>query len=143
MREVKTIELGGRTFSVTQLGAKDGFATFVKLTKMVGPAIGKLAGGVPAMADAAQLLASNLDEAVAWGVVELFARHTTMTIESGQAIPLTGGIDVFAGKFEDLFAWLEFCLDTNYASFLSGLASRKGLVTQPPTAQSSLKFPVT
>lgn len=143
MREVKTTEIGGRTFAVTQLGAKDGFATFVKLTKMVGPAMGKLSGGLPALADAAQLLASNLDEVIGWGIVELFARHTTITIESGAAVPLNGALDVFAGKFEDLFAWLEFCLDANYASFLSGLASRKSLAAKLPTDPSPSSSPTT
>jgi hypothetical protein len=137
MRDFKQIEIGGRTYTVQQLGAKDGFSTFVKLTKLIGPSVGALGAGAAGLKEAAQMLAANLDETQAWGIVELFARHTSFVSDSGANLPLTGALDLFSGKFDQMFEWLEFCLDFNYESFLVSIASRKGLAAKTPSESRS------
>lgn len=125
--EVKDIE--GCSYEITQLGAIKGSAVFVRVLKMLGPAL--------ATGNVGSLLGA-LDEADVKYLVDAFAPLTN--------VPGQGQLDKifdlhFAGRYKALVQWLLACLQVNYGEFLQGkvgsLAGALGAAGLGPSASSS------
>jgi hypothetical protein len=131
---LKTTEtvIDGHRLRVTQLALGQSRPMFFKLTKICGPAVvsfmkaldGKKLADValPVMADAIGELIKSLDYETFNAFVQTFARVTETFDEKNVSILLSGSIelDAFGGNYGTLLKWLAFCLEFNFASFLSG-----------------------
>lgn len=119
MRETRSKEIAGRTYEVTQLGAVAGQKVFVRVLKVLGPAIGAK--------DMAALL-GGIQESDVQALVDAFIPMTHIA-GVGQLNARTFD-DHFAGAYRELFDWLAFCVEVNFGDFLSappsGLAASVG-----------------
>jgi hypothetical protein len=143
MIETHTRTIGRHAYNVTQLKAKQGNAVLVRLAKVAGPPLAALfAGGDKSQADALDRIsldglgaalssfASVLSEADLDWLCVTFADCTTVETEPGAVKPLRGIFDLhFAGAYLDLFEWLAFCLEVNYADFFGALVARAKAAT--------------
>lgn len=128
----KTID--GQEYVIHQLGARAGRAMLVRLTKMLGPAMGHLA-----TIDASEMTAALTKSLVELSacvsvddfeeVCRIFGERTEVSI-SGRLLQLD--LDqqdlLFAGRYDRMFLWLRACIEVNYAPFLAmfTLAKKKG-----------------
>jgi hypothetical protein len=131
--ETREIEISGVTYLVTQLPAKKGQALLVRLVKLLGPGVGSFVGGLGrgaedtdsaialGVGDAIHDLAARLNEAEVGGVLEEFAKRTTVVKSEDVHVVLSSIYDDhFAGAYDQLMVWARFCLEVNYRSFFAG-----------------------
>lgn len=145
--------IGGSAYKVTQLGASAGMQLMVRLTKVLGPVLGELTRGMgegetdlmsvrgDALAGALQQLGEKLNYEDLDYVCETLGAFTEVSNGDGKWLRLKRDIREvhFAGNYGDLFRWLGFALEVNYASFFGGsdvgavLARVTGKASSSPT----------
>lgn len=123
--------IGGRTFTVHQLGFGASRNLLVLLGQVLGPGlagvkvdggglesagVGAIAGGIGGML--AQLTPEQLDK-----IQGALALRTFVDMGDGKKPLLSdAGFDVvFDGRMADYFEWLQFALGVNYAGFFGAL----------------------
>lgn len=161
----------GYTYHVTELPAKKGRALLVRLIKTLGPVFGQLISGMkpqgpkapklPSPANkAGAALASINGQAISRALAELASRLTEAELEhvclvlgehteiSDQENPdnrkkLTPGAQEFhfAGRYLEMFEWIGFGLEVNYADFFSGsqIGNAIGAAVAQATEQANPK----
>lgn len=143
--ECQKKEIGGRTYSVTQLGARDGWKVLAKVTALVGAALKALGPGVTlsGLKSAGAAGVGGMLETVAtglageWATVELLCKGVQVSTDNGMLVPMPEADVWFGGKYEVLAEFLEFALEVNFAGFFTKLASRAGLAPNTPMPPSS------
>jgi hypothetical protein len=145
--ESHTRTIGRYAYTVTQLRAKQGNAVLVRLAKLAGPTLGALfSGGEEGAGEALERVslgglgaalrefAAGLTEADLDWLCTTFADCTTVEIEPGSVKPLRGIFDLhFAGAYLELFEWIAFCLEVNFADFFGALVARAKAAKAPRT----------
>lgn len=138
MIESHTRTIGRHAYTVTQIKAKQGNAVLVRLAKLAGPTLASLFTGaesgpedaldrvsVEGLGGALRAFSAGLTEADLDWLCSTFADCTTVETEPGSIKPLRGIFDLhFAGAYLEMFEWLAFCLEVNYADFFGALATR-------------------
>ena len=129
--EKKTID--GDTYTIHQLGAGEGRKMLVRLTKVLGPSLGRLAevqgekdpNLSEAIATAIYELSSHLTEADLDWACEVFGKRTELELEGGkiQVLDLELQELHFAGRFGSMLKWLGACLEVNFRDFFAMSAS--------------------
>lgn len=130
MRESRTHLINGFSYTIQQLGAKDGRRVLARLLRSVAGAAGEASdlvkegsnGAEAALAGIAKLV-ENLSDADVDYLCDTFA-PTTLYGPEGKDVQLQlkdSFNDHFAGKYGDMVRWLWAALETNYASFFDGL----------------------
>lgn len=148
MRRTETREIGGTTYSVTQLGWDDGQRLFFNLAKLAGPSVAALlrewqgavgADGKPKL-DSETVSAAlteflqSLSYPMFRDFVDTFVKVTKVHGENDKTAPLADMKAIaFAGDYASLCRWLGFCLEVNYSSFFDGM----GLTSRPAPAASA------
>lgn len=137
MRQSKAHTIDGFTYTIAQLGAKDGRKVLARVLRAVAGAAGDAAGlatGVDAteaaLAGVAKLI-ENLSDADVDYLCDSFA-PTTLFGPEGKDVQLQlkdNFDDHFAGRYGALVKWLWAALETNYASFFASLGL-EGIVAQ-------------
>lgn len=103
MRETKSKEIGGVTYTFTQLGAIKGRKVCARLAKVLATTVN---GQLP------QISEEDVDY-----FCDTYAPLTSVTIE-GKSPQLDKIFDThFAGKYDEMMQWLWFCLETDFGSF--------------------------
>ena len=120
----KTID--GVEYTVTPLGAITGTDVLMALTKLLGPLMGN---------KSMEGLLSNLKTDDIKFLCTTFAETTSVTIlaQGGKkvTVPLAGDFfdEHFAQKYMQMFEWLAFCVEVNYADFFGKAAAAIGSAT--------------
>lgn len=137
--EAREREIGGRQYKVEQLPLKPARAALVRLTRILGQPMSALleASGAKSLGDvdvaivgkAVQLFTSTLEDSDLDFLTETFAASSFVALESRSDgspawVPLKPALDVvFRGRLTDLFTWLWFAIETNYADFFTAAGS--------------------
>ena len=122
-RKIQDTVIDGITYSVTTVGAKKGSKVLARLFKVLGPILalnGKvtedniLQKGGEALGEVLRdLREEDLDF-----FVDTFAGHTEVVLAADKRPQLSLILDDhFDGRYEELFAWLKFCVQLNFPSF--------------------------
>src|SRR5204863_2493553 len=134
---------------VTQLGFSKGRAMLVRLAKALGPVLARLVEGIDAKTAKVALLsldvgalgaglqefAERLTEQDLAYVCETFGDATEVIMPDGRRPRLTKDFQElhFAGHFLELFQWIAFAIEANYADFFDAARSlAKGTAAQQP-----------
>lgn len=137
MIETVPKEIDGTTYHLHTLGARDGRHMLVRLTKVLGPSVGRLAestvdpkgqggkGLAEAVAGAIYELSEHLSEADLDWICEKFGNRTEIDQEGGKRHLLDLELQElhFAGRFGTMIKWLAACLEVNFADFFAMSAS--------------------
>jgi hypothetical protein len=130
--EVKERQIGRATYRVTQLGFKAGRAAMVRLTKLLGPVLSRSLEGangralsVAGLAGGVLELSERLSEQDLTYFCELFGEKTELVLDDGKRPILLPAYQEtwFAGQYQELFQWLAFCVEVNYADFFGAFRS--------------------
>lgn len=126
--ETKTI--GQHSYTVTQLDAVRGRKLATRIARVFGPALDGISKDAAAAIGAAL---KGLSEEDVDYVCDTFAASSTVT--GGQygarAPSLESVFSVhFAGNYGEMLAWLAFCFQINFASFLEGVGPLLGRPAQ-------------
>lgn len=125
MRESVEFQGEKARYKVTQFGALEGQRVLLRLSKMIGPAIGRAANGPNANVEVGVVLEeafSSLDDAMVEELAERLARATTFTEDGKAWKPLDKHYDdFFAGNYVELMRWFRGALEVNYKDFLAEL----------------------
>lgn len=120
--------IGEHTYRVTQLTALKGRALFTRLVRFLGPAAAGALGsrrGLGALDKGALMsdLATRVTDEELGYFCDVLGECTEIIGASGKAERLDRELfDVhFAGRMLDMFKWLQFALEVNFADFLSVL----------------------
>lgn len=131
--ETKSKTIGRYEYRVTQLGFKRGNATWIRLLKVLGPALGRLLEGGRslgslAIADSLGSLAANLTEDDLNYFCEVFGESTVVNVSADKQPILIPKLQEthFAGQYGEMLKWLAFCVEVNYSDFLSAFAGPLG-----------------
>ncbi len=142
MLKVESKDIGGHTYKVRQLVATKGRLVLLTLARIAGPAAATAATAKDKDAVVGQVIQTVLTSLTADDFSSLcntFAESTDVLIEDekGRREPKLSNIfDLhFAGRYEVMLAWLVFCVEVNFSSFLVGLRS-KPAGTSDPTASA-------
>lgn len=136
-----TIErtIGATTYTITQLGAKQGRSVMVRLFRILGPAAAGLTSGEDIEArlgNALTALARSASEDDFNALCDTFAAATKIrkTTETNAGpghidVPLTPDFDNhFAGRYAELLQWFGACIEVNFASFFDGAGGAKAFL---------------
>lgn len=142
--------IGNTTYHVTALPSTQARHLFVRLSKMLGPSLATLMQGKSftelkddisnvEIGPALSTLCQNLSEKDFDYIVEVLGAHTQIET-NGAVLPLTRENQElhFADKFWDIFLWVGFALEVNYAGpFVnSKLGKSPPIPTQKPQSVS-------
>ncbi len=141
MREVKSKEINGVTFEVTQLGFKSGRAVFMRVSKLIGPSLAALAHGAPSLKTVtSEALLTALSKALMTvndDDLEYLASQFGETTRFHKGDPSKSPFlkadnreELFSGNLVLFFQWLMFCLEVNFSDFLAAWA---GLSASAPS----------
>lgn len=143
MLKVVSKTIGGTEYKVRQLVATQGRLVMLSLGRILGPAAAAAASSkdksevMPAMIEA---VLTNITPEDFTSLCNTFAESTDVVIddEKGRREPkLSKVFDLqFAGKYDEMIAWLVFCVEVNFGSFLGGLKT-KSVATSAPSESSS------
>lgn len=130
----KTIE--GVEFEVTPLGHKLARQGFVRLSKILGPALAAAtADGQDAdMAAALGMLVDRADDSDLEWFGDTFGKATRFSTDGGARWPFLGSPEreaLFTGRLMLYFQWLIFALEVNYSDFLDWLKRAAKGAAQP------------
>ena len=131
MRVSSSRAIGDITYTVTQLGAKQGRLVLARIARIVGAA----AESATPMAAFTQALSD--DDFVF--LCDTFAAMTTYhtSTEPSKEPALAPVFDLhFAGKYAEMLQWLWFCVEVNFASFFdeSNLRALQAMVVSQSTS---------
>lgn len=145
MLETRQKKIGEVEYQVRQLTAPVGRKLLVRLFKVLGPPLSAAFAGLPegeggavsigdlktrALADAIMLLADTISEEELEHIVTVLAESTQYSKEPDKWLSLKTDKDFhWSGKFLNMFQWIAFCLEVNYADFLGGSESLAGFVS--------------
>lgn len=148
--EYREKRIGPHVYRVTQHGTRAGLKLLVRITKIAGPGVGSFVGGVGrgdelgsalanGVGEALHDLASRLREDEVDAIATEFAGQTVVAL-SAELQPRLVDIfdDHFAGHYDLLLQWLQFCLEVNYGTFFGG-ASGGGPLRKLWTILSTLQ----
>lgn len=122
--KTQTRRIGAYDYTVTQLDAIRGRRAFVRLTKILGPAIA--AGGTKGDSAAFEAFFDHLSEAEMDYFCDLFADVTAVSGGSfDKRAPQLKDIFLthFAGDYASMMSWLIFCVEVNFSSFFASVGS--------------------
>ena len=144
-KEPQSKEIDGHMYSVQMLGGSDGWKMLLKLSKMLGPSLGKIVaggtdniaslmdkeiGGGAFLADAIEAFVNNVDEPSASVIIEKMKDVTTVN-----GTPLRGVFELhFQGDAFGVVKWLRFALQAQYQNF-SAASGNESLAPVPLKAQ--------
>lgn len=137
MREAKTFRSAKADYTLTQFGALEGQRVLLRLSKFIGPAIGRAAVGAQGNLELGPFLEelfTGLDDAMVEDLAARFAKYC-MFKPTGEKVlkPLDAHYDdFFAGQYVELMFWFRQCLEANFADFLEEMRRHA------PTAQSTV-----
>lgn len=122
MIKTDTTTIDGYRYSVAQLGSSEGRRILVKLTRLLGPALGRLVGGEgrpsDAVSEAIAEFSAGANEDDLEDLCRTFGQSTELDVDGK---PMLLNLDMqelhFAGRYGAMFQWLGFCLRVNYADF--------------------------
>ena len=128
MRESRQHTIGDYTYTIQQLGAKEGRIVLARVLRVIAGAAGAAQSSDDALEAAGAGIAKlveGLSDAELTFLCDTFAR-ATMVGRAGtmDAIRLSDGVtfdEHFAGRYGEMLRWLWASLETNYASFLSDM----------------------
>jgi len=130
--ETKSRVIGRYEYKVTQLGFKKGNATWVRLLKVLGPALGKLletganlkSMNVAALSGPLAELAMTLTEEDLNYFCEVFGEATVVEVSADKKPILVPKVQEthFAGQYGEMLKWLAFCVEVNYSDFMGAFA---------------------
>lgn len=132
MRETKCHTIDGFTYTIQQLGAKQGRIVLARVIRIVA--------GAAESADPIAKLASTLTDAEVDYLCDTFAKTTQFGLEGTDKIFLLGDKfdDHFAGRYGAMVKWLWAALETNFSSFLADAGlDAEALTQRAKTAMSS------
>jgi hypothetical protein len=123
MRKTCTKEINGFTYSTTQLGATEGRKVGTRLMRVVGAA-------AESSEPLAALMKAITDEDYLFLVKTFGAISTVSGGEFGERAPFIKDVaeEHFAGHMGSELAWLAWCLEVNFADFLSELGVNADLM---------------
>lgn len=126
-------DIAGRVYQTTLLGSKAGTRMSVRLLKLMGPTtssfVDGLAGGrgdgeqsiALGVSDALREISTRLTGDELLSLMEELAKRTTVTLDAEHQPRLSDIFDEhFSGKYDEMMAWLKFCLEVNFQSFFGG-----------------------
>jgi hypothetical protein len=118
VREEKTKKIGDHEYLVRQLPAMKAQRLFVRLSKLVGPALAELtSGGKEGLKPAAMAILTQLNEA---DVEDITKQMIEMSEVDNKPMKLTFDVH-FRGKHADLWQWLLFALEVQFEDFFGVL----------------------
>lgn len=138
MRETRSKEIDGFTFTVQQLPARRGAKLEIKLTRILGPGVLRSLSGVKLSASKLADVDLNLSD-LANGLEDVFTKFSendfdslinelfeTSTIsQNGKTVQLLPVVDEWlAGHPETLFKAVKFALEVNFGNFISALLGK-------------------
>jgi hypothetical protein len=131
VREEQTKEIGASTYLVRQLPATQAQRLFVRLSKLVGPAIAELTtGGKDGLKGAAMHVLGGLEPSDVEDITKQMAKMSEVDNK-----PLDKIFDVhFTGKQAELWQWLLFALEVQYKDFFDVL---RGLFAEAAVGSGS------
>lgn len=124
MIEKHTREIKGRTYKITQHGAKEGRKILARLLQLLGKPFGALSAseGMEAFAGAIGSFVAGLTPAEVDYFCDVYAPKTLVDMGEATDLPLNTVFDeYFAGAYGDMTLWLVACIEVNYASFFDEL----------------------
>ncbi len=134
MISTKPIKIGAHNYVIRQLNASVGLTTLVKLTTLLGPALGEAVKrlkstdevalssiGMEGIGTLMGQLCSRLTPEQMLEIFDLFVGHTELVTADKQT-PLEPTKELhFAGEFGEMMLLIKEHLELNYSSFLAGL----------------------
>lgn len=131
-------QIGENLYEVTLLDARTGYRLGLKITKALargarkGGELDDVKGGetlrVAMLGKVIQGLANaieSLPEEDLTHVIETFAKTTSIRMGENSAPPLSKVFDLhFAGKYDEMLQWIEFCLEVNYGPLVAGVKAK-------------------
>lgn len=155
--EAKERRIGAHNYRITQLPAKRGRAMLVRFVRLFGPGAGAFVGGLGrartgfdgavgiGIGDAVHDLCTRLSEEDLAAICDAFAEFTVVIISREVERRLSDIFDDhFAGRYDEMLAWLRACCEVNFASFFAGTSLGNALPRllelvskyQPPQAST-------
>lgn len=132
MRDPETKTIDGIQFRITPLGFNEGRRGFVRLSKLLGPALGAAASAgtkdPEGLAGALERALGGLtDEDLEW-FADVMGKATQFSDDGSRWPWLTkdNREALFSGRLMLFFRWLVFALEVNYSDFLDWLKSEIG-----------------
>lgn len=140
-REPQTKDIDGHMYTVQMLGGTESWKMLLKLSKMLGPSLGKIVGGVKNLdslmdmeiggggfiAEAIESFVSNVDEPAATSIIEKLK-----DVSQVNGKPLRGIFELhFQGDGVGIIKWLVFALQAQYGNFSDALGNVSQLPVQP------------
>lgn len=150
MQSTQQREIDGTTFEVSQLDVKVSRAVFVRLGRVLGPALAEFGK----VGDVKSLL--DVDHSVAFGAISKLLMNASEEdleffcqtfMKKSKFIPpegtgLIGLVDLaFTGRLLTMFKWLAFAIEVNYSDFLDVFKNMTPPTSPKGTGQSQLQFP--
>lgn len=134
--------IAGQKYDITQLPSEVGMRMFVRLSQILGPALGaafktlkpedvvSLNGlGIQGIGELVISLSQRVSPDELVSICDTFMEHTQVETDKGGWIPLK---DIkylaWSGKYGAMFKWLQACIEVNYGNFLEELG-----ITSPQT----------
>jgi hypothetical protein len=130
--EAKERRIGGTLYRITQLPTKRGRALLVRFVRLCGPGAGAFVGGVGrgkgsfeaamgmGVAEALHDFCTRLNDEDLAVICDEFATYTVVVQSRDIELKLSSIFDDhFAGKYDEMFAWLRACCEVNFSSFFA------------------------
>lgn len=138
--EAKERRIGATTYRITQLPTKRGRALLVRFVRLFGPGAGAFVGGLGrarpgfdgavglGIADAMLDLCTRINDEDLGIICDEFAEFTVVIVNRDVERRLKDIFDDhFAGKYDELLAWLKACCEVNFSSFFGASSLGVGL----------------
>lgn len=138
--EAKERRIGATTYRITQLPTKRGRALLVRFVRLFGPGAGAFVGGLGrarsgfdgavglGIADAMHDLCTRLNDEDLGVICDEFAQFTVVIVSRDVERRMVDVFDDhFAGKYDELLAWLRACCEVNFSSFFAVSSLAGGL----------------
>jgi hypothetical protein len=128
--EAKERRIGASHYRITQLPAKRGRAMLVRFVRLLGPGAGAFVGGLGrgkasldaalgiGIADGLHDLCTRLNDEDLSAICDEFATYTVVIQSRDIELQLSKVFDDhFAGRYDEMLAWLRACCEVNFSSF--------------------------
>jgi hypothetical protein len=112
-------------YEVVGVPARVGKRLLTLITHAIGPAF-LAAGKEPDVMTVLAGVMERVKDADLDALIDAFAPLTTVHLTDGKSPRLNAIFDEhFAGNYQDMLAWLLFCLEVNYSGFFAELRSAR------------------
>ena len=124
MLKTQSKTIGSATYKVTSLGASQGRALLVRLAKTLGPSAEMLLSGRASAWALAALLERLTDDDLTYAC-QVLGATTQLEAVPGRSVQLTlENQEIhFSGAYWEMFQWLSFALEVNFAGPLGSWAN--------------------